>query len=78
MLVERSAYDRAVTIAKTVADGTKVAAARESGRHIGPVVNKQQWEKIQVGAVVCVCVCSANVCVPVRLSFHANSQVATT
>jgi aldehyde dehydrogenase (NAD+) len=52
MLVERSAYDRAVQIAKGVAEGTKVASAHTSGRHIGPVANKQQWDKIQVGGVI--------------------------
>jgi len=47
MLVERSAYDRAVEIAKQVADSTKVASAHQTGRHIGPVVNKRQWDQIQ-------------------------------
>ena len=48
MLVERRAYDRALQIAKSVAESTKVAPAHMSGRHLGPVVNKQQWDKIQV------------------------------
>jgi aldehyde dehydrogenase (NAD+) len=47
MLVERPVYDRAVEIAKQVADNTKVASAHEPGRHIGPVVNKRQWNQIQ-------------------------------
>ncbi|NGQ89459.1 aldehyde dehydrogenase family protein [Rhodobacter sp. HX-7-19] len=47
MLVERPAYDRAVEIARQVADNTKVASAHEPGRHIGPVVNKRQWDQIQ-------------------------------
>lgn len=47
MLVERCAYERAVQIAKQVAEATKVAPAHLSGRHIGPVVSKQQWDKIQ-------------------------------
>ena len=47
MLVERSAYDRAVEIAAKVANETAVASAHQPGRHIGPVVSKQQWEKIQ-------------------------------
>ena len=34
-------------IAKQVADNTKVASAHEPGRHIGPVVNKRQWDQIQ-------------------------------
>ena len=47
MLVERSAYDRAVEIAAQVASSIKVGSAHESGRHIGPVVNKRQWQQIQ-------------------------------
>ncbi|MGP9803608.1 aldehyde dehydrogenase family protein [Paracoccus sp. NSM] len=47
MLVERSAYDRAVEIAAKVANETAVASAHQPGRHIGPVVSKQQWDKIQ-------------------------------
>lgn len=47
MLVERSAYDRAVEIAAAVASSIKVASAHEPGAHIGPVVNKRQWEQIQ-------------------------------
>ena len=58
MLVEAAAYDHAVRVAAAVAEETKVAAANLSGRHIGPVVNRLQWEKIQVrggvGASVCV------------------------
>jgi hypothetical protein len=53
MLVERCAYDRAVQIAKEVAEATKVAPAQLRGRHIGPVVSKQQWDKIQVDAKNC-------------------------
>ncbi|MEJ6399193.1 aldehyde dehydrogenase family protein [Yoonia sp. 208BN28-4] len=47
MLVEESYYDEAVEIATQVAAATKVGPASESGRHIGPVVNKSQWDKIQ-------------------------------
>ncbi|PCD76335.1 aldehyde dehydrogenase family protein [Pseudothioclava arenosa] len=47
MLVERSYYDRAVQIAQEVAEKTKVGNPREPGKHIGPVVNKAQYEKIQ-------------------------------
>ena len=47
MLVERSAYDRAVETAARVAASTKVGPANEPGRHIGPVVNRRQWEQIQ-------------------------------
>jgi aldehyde dehydrogenase (NAD+) len=47
MLVERSFYDQAVEIAAEVATAIKVGPAREHGRHIGPVVNKRQWDQIQ-------------------------------
>ena len=47
MLVERSIYDRAVETAREVAEQTRVASAHEPGKHIGPVVSKAQWEKIQ-------------------------------
>lgn len=47
MLVERPIYDRAVEIAAQVADSIKVGPASEEGDHIGPVVNKRQWEQIQ-------------------------------
>lgn len=47
MLVERSVYDRAVETAARVASETAVASAHQPGKHIGPVVSRQQWEKIQ-------------------------------
>lgn len=47
MLVERSIYEQAVKTAKEVAESITVASAHQSGDHIGPVVSKQQWEKIQ-------------------------------
>ena len=47
MLVERSAYDRAVSIAADVAAKIKVDSAHNPGTHIGPVVNKRQWDQIQ-------------------------------
>ena len=47
MLVERAAYDRAVAIAAEVANSIKVGSAHLPGKHIGPVVNKRQWEQIQ-------------------------------
>ncbi|WP_415183640.1 aldehyde dehydrogenase family protein [Phaeovulum sp.] len=47
MLVERPLYDRAVEIARETAESTRVASAHETGRHIGPVVNATQYEKIQ-------------------------------
>lgn len=47
MLVERSAYEKAIETAKAVAEATEVGSAHNPGRHIGPVVSKQQWDKIQ-------------------------------
>jgi len=47
MLVERSLYDRAVDIAAEVANAIPVGSAHEPGAHIGPVVNKRQWDQIQ-------------------------------
>jgi aldehyde dehydrogenase (NAD+) len=47
MLVERSVYDQAVEVARETAENTKVASAHEHGRHIGPLVNATQFEKVQ-------------------------------
>ncbi|MGA0542028.1 aldehyde dehydrogenase family protein [Neotabrizicola sp. VNH66] len=47
MLVERSVYDQTVAKAVEVAETIKVGPAMEHGSHIGPVVNKRQWDQIQ-------------------------------
>ncbi len=47
MLVQRPIYDQAVETAARVADSIKVGSAHDGGNHIGPVVNKRQWEQIQ-------------------------------
>jgi len=47
MLVERSIYERAVAEAEAAAKQVQVNSAHEEGRHIGPVVNAAQFEKIQ-------------------------------
>lgn len=47
MLVERPIYDRAVEIAAQVAGSIAVGPAGDEGDHIGPVVNKRQWDQIQ-------------------------------
>ena len=47
MLVERSRYDEAVEIAKATAESVTVGPTAEPGRHMGPVVNKAQFDKIQ-------------------------------
>ncbi|MGE4325780.1 MAG: aldehyde dehydrogenase family protein [Pseudodonghicola sp.] len=47
MLVQSGIYDQAVEIAAEVASKITVASAHDEGNHMGPVVNKTQWEKIQ-------------------------------
>ena len=47
MLVERTAYDRAVEIAAETAKQTKVDAPSKPGGHIRPVVSAAQFDKVQ-------------------------------
>ncbi|RGP36231.1 aldehyde dehydrogenase family protein [Pseudotabrizicola alkalilacus] len=47
LLVERSVYDQTVAKAAEVASSIPVGPAHETGPHVGPVVNKRQWEQIQ-------------------------------
>lgn len=47
MLVERPRYDQAVAEAKAAAEKVSVGLASQEGRHIGPVVNQTQFNKIQ-------------------------------
>ncbi|MFW2588873.1 aldehyde dehydrogenase family protein [Sagittula sp. SSi028] len=47
MMVEAPRYDAVVEEAATVAAGVTVGPASDDGRHIGPVVNESQWNKIQ-------------------------------
>ena len=47
MLVQRGVYDQAVEEAAAVAEKVAVGPASAEGRHIGPVVNEVQWNKIQ-------------------------------
>ncbi|MEM9551508.1 MAG: aldehyde dehydrogenase family protein [Pseudomonadota bacterium] len=47
MLVQSEIYDQAVEAAAEVAGKVSVGSAHEEGRHIGPVVNATQWDKIQ-------------------------------
>ena len=47
MLVDRSIYEEAAETARRVAEQTAVDIAAHEGRHIGPVVSKVQWNKIQ-------------------------------
>ncbi|MBU6394451.1 MAG: aldehyde dehydrogenase family protein [Sphingomonadales bacterium] len=47
MLVEESVYDEAVAIAKKVAESVTLGDPMEKGPHIGPVVSKVHYDKIQ-------------------------------
>jgi len=47
MLVDRSIYEQALETATEVAEKTAVDIASNEGGHIGPVVSKVQWDKIQ-------------------------------
>lgn len=47
MLVEASAYDEAVAVAGHVATKTTLGDPVQKGPHLGPVVNKVQYDKIQ-------------------------------
>jgi aldehyde dehydrogenase (NAD+) len=47
MLIERSVYDEAVAIAARVAQETKLGDPMEKGAHLGPVVSKAHYDKIQ-------------------------------
>jgi aldehyde dehydrogenase (NAD+) len=47
MLVEASVYDEAVEIAKTVAETVTLGDPMEKGPHLGPVVSKVHFDRIQ-------------------------------
>ncbi len=47
MLVQREIYDRTVEEAAAIAQKVEVGPASAEGRHIGPVVNQTQYDKIQ-------------------------------
>lgn len=47
MLVEHSIYDKAIITAKQIAEKTMVGPNHQVGNHIGPVVSKKQYDKIQ-------------------------------
>ena len=47
MLVEKSIYERAIKEAADEANKIKVDLANKSGDHIGPVISKTQFDKIQ-------------------------------
>lgn len=47
MLVEESVYDEAVAIARKVAESVTLGDPMEKGPHLGPVVSKVHYDKIQ-------------------------------
>lgn len=47
MLVQAPVYDRAVEIAREVAEKTEVDTAHKPGKHMGPVVSEAQYQRIQ-------------------------------
>lgn len=47
MLVEASAYDQAVAVAKATAEAQTVDLPEKDGRHIGPLVSQMQFDKVQ-------------------------------
>ncbi|NEI71610.1 aldehyde dehydrogenase family protein [Rhizobium lusitanum] len=47
MLVQRSVYERAIIAAEAAGREAQVGDPVQQGPHIGPVVNAQQWERIQ-------------------------------
>ncbi len=47
MLVSREIYDDAVEIARRTAEATQVGPPSEPGKHIGPLVNAAQFDKVQ-------------------------------
>merc|ERR1719409_952275 len=47
MLVPKAKYEEAVTIAKSVAEGTVVGRSGDPNANIGPVVSQTQWDRVQ-------------------------------
>ncbi|MEM6906750.1 MAG: aldehyde dehydrogenase family protein, partial [Pseudomonadota bacterium] len=47
LLVERSVYDQVVDLVTKVVENTEVGDPMKEGAHIGPVVNKKQFEHVQ-------------------------------
>ncbi|AGI74369.1 aldehyde dehydrogenase [Octadecabacter arcticus 238] len=47
MLVQRSIYDQAVKTAAQVAQDQKVGSGHEAGDHMGPLISKDHWVKVQ-------------------------------
>ncbi|MEO1206386.1 MAG: aldehyde dehydrogenase family protein [Pseudomonadota bacterium] len=47
MLVHTAIYDDVVEIAGRIANETRVASPRENGRHLGPLISVQQFDRVQ-------------------------------
>ena len=47
LLVERSCYDKVVSIAKQAAEATEVGDPTKEGSHIGPLFDRIQFERVQ-------------------------------
>ncbi|MEM6972174.1 MAG: aldehyde dehydrogenase family protein [Pseudomonadota bacterium] len=47
LLVERSVYDEVVELVTDVVENTKVGDPMEDGDHVGPLVNKKQFDHVQ-------------------------------
>ena len=47
MLLPRSRYEEGVAIAAAAAEATKVKSPTEEGTHLGPLISKTQWERVQ-------------------------------
>ena len=47
MLIQRSVYDKAVTIAKSVASEIQVGNPAEEGEHLGPLVSETHFNQVQ-------------------------------
>ncbi|MEM9145741.1 MAG: aldehyde dehydrogenase family protein [Pseudomonadota bacterium] len=47
MLVERPVYEQTITLAAEIAEATPVGLPAEPGPHLGPQVNRRQWDRVQ-------------------------------
>ena len=47
MLVQREIYNKAIETARAVAESIKIKSAELDGPHMGPLVSKKQFDKVQ-------------------------------
>ena len=47
MLIQRSIYDKTIRMAKSVASKVSVGMPEKEGQHIGPLVSKEQFDRVQ-------------------------------